>query len=177
MSDQTTAGRVSDPVAETGGLHEVRAWFRDPALLQDAIHQLTMAGFDRADLSLPEAAPPLERSTPESGAETPDTEEDARQIRTVHTSTAAAAAAMLGAGVTVATGGAALPAVAAAFAAAGVVGGATYAASSAVNASEQSERDDRAAAGQLILSVRTPTEARRDRALAILRAAGGSDTP
>jgi hypothetical protein len=158
-----------------GDLHEVRARFADSAHMQEAISQLTMAGFDRADLSLPEVEPPAERSTPESGAEVPDTDEDARQARTVHTSTAAAAAALAAAGITAATGGAALPAVVAAVAAGGLVGGGTYAASSAANAVTQNERDTRAEAGTLVLSVRAPTQAKRSRAEAILLAAGGMD--
>ena len=70
-----------------------------------------------------------------------DTEDDARQARTLHTSTAAAIAALAGAGMTVATGGAAAPAVAAAVAAGAAAGGATYAVSSAANDQEQAELD------------------------------------
>jgi hypothetical protein len=156
-------------------IHEVRATFSDSARLQDAISQLTVAGFDRADLSLPEASPPIERSTPESVAKEPDTDVDAQQARTVHTSTAAAVAGIAAAGITAATGGAALPIAAAAVIAAGVVGGGTYAVSSAVNSSEQEDRNVRAASGTLILAVRVTTQEMRERAEAILRAAGGVD--
>jgi hypothetical protein len=101
-----------------GALHEVRATFRDPEAMQNAVSQLEMSGFDRADLSLPEVSPPAERASPESGATEVDTEEDARQTRTLHTSGAAAVVRLAAAGIVVATGGAAAPAVAAA-----VVGG------------------------------------------------------
>jgi hypothetical protein len=74
-----------------GTLHEVRATFTDPDAMQDAVARLETSGFDRADLSLPEAMPPIEGTTPESGAKPVDTEEDARQARTLHTSGAAAA--------------------------------------------------------------------------------------
>lgn len=143
--------------------------------MQEAIKRLTASGFDRADLSVPEAAPPVTRSTPESGAMPADTEDDARQARTLHTSTAAAAAALAGAGITVATGGAAAPAVAAAVAAGAAAGGATFAVSSAANDQEQAELDVRAATGRLMLSVRAPTAAKRSEAEAILRGSGATD--
>jgi hypothetical protein len=161
--------------APLGELHEVRATFPTSDRMQDAIGRLELSGFDRADLSLPEAAPPLERSTPESGAEPADTEDDARQARTMHSSTAAAAAAIAAAGLTIGTGGAAAPAIAAAVLAGGAIGGATSAVSSAAISGEQRDRDAKAAAGTLILSVRTPTRAMRDKAVDILRAAGGTD--
>ena len=85
-----------------------------------------MSGFDRADLSLPENMPPSERATPEAGAKAVDTEEDARQTRTLHTGGAAAAVGMAAAGVVIASGGAAAPAVAAAAVGAGAAGGIAY---------------------------------------------------
>jgi hypothetical protein len=155
-------------------MHRVQGHFRDSATLQRAVDKLSMAGFDRADLSLPEPSADG-RATPETAARPADTEADARQFRTVQTSTAAAAAAMAAAGITLATGGAAAPAVAAAVAAAGVAGGGIFAVSSAVNAGEQNTRDTDAAAGMLVLSVRAPTPARQEQAEAILLAAGGTD--
>src|SRR5690242_8675834 len=113
-----------------GILHEVRATFRDPDAMQEAVSRLETHGFDRADLSLPEVLPPPERATPEAGAKPVDTEEDARQARTLHTSGAAAAVGMAAAGVVIATGGAAAPAVAAAVVGAGVAGGIAYGLSS-----------------------------------------------
>jgi hypothetical protein len=73
----------------------------------------------------------------------------------------------------VATGGAAIPAVAAAVAAGGLLGGATFAATKAADDAEQTERDRQAAAGTLILSVRTTTPDRYAKAAEALRAAGG----
>lgn len=170
-SDMHTAERGP----EIGALHEVRGTFNSAEQMQAAIQQLSVSGFDRADLSVPEAAPPAARSTPESGALEADTEDDARQARTMHTSTAATMAALAAAGVTVATGGAAAPAVAAAVAAGAAVGGATYAVSSAANQQEQTELDTRAALGSLILAVRAPTATKRSTAEGILRGAGATD--
>ncbi|MGE0226146.1 MAG: hypothetical protein AB7F35_13955 [Acetobacteraceae bacterium] len=163
------------PVDTTGKVHEVSATFRSSDEMQHAISQLNLHGFDRADLSLPEPDPPPDRDTPEAGAMEPDTEEDARQARVLHTSTAASMAALAAAGITVATGGAAAPAIAAAALAGGAAGGATYAASSAANSHEQEVREDRAAAGELILSARAPTPEKRNEAEAILRSAGGTN--
>ncbi|HEX3404108.1 MAG TPA: hypothetical protein VHT74_27685 [Acetobacteraceae bacterium] len=162
------------PGPAIGDIHEVRASFRDPDALQDAVEQLELSGFDRADLSLPEANPPGERATPESGAGPVDTEEDARQARTLHTSGAAAAAALAAAGVVIGTGGAAVPAVAAAVVGGGLAGGAAYALSSVANEDEQQNRESKAASGTLILSVRAMTAAKRDEAAAILRNNGAT---
>jgi hypothetical protein len=172
MADQTRTAKQGPVIGE---LREVRGIFSSPEQMQRAIQRLSASGFDRADFSVPEAGAPVTRSTPESGAMPADTEDDARQARTLHTSTAAAAAALPGAGVTVATGGAALPAVAAAIAAGVAAGGATYAVSSAANDQEQAELEGRAASGRLILSVRTPTEAKRSAAESILRGSGAMD--
>jgi hypothetical protein len=151
-----------------GALHEVRATFNSPEAMQAAVAQLELSGFDRADLSLPEMAPAAEQDTPESGAKPVDSEEDARQARTLHTSGAASVAGMAAAGVVIATGGAAAPAVVAAVAGAGLAG-----LSSAANRGEQVDREQRAAAGALILSVRAASVTKRDEAEGILRQAGG----
>ncbi len=157
-----------------GALHEVRATFRDPEAMQNAVYRLEMSGFDRADLSLPEVAPPAERATPESGATEVDTEEDARQTRTLHTSGAAAAVGMAAAGVVIATGGAAAPAIAAAVVGGGLAGGAAFALSTAANQDEQASRERKAASGTLVLSVRTASAEKRGEAEAIMRAAGAA---
>jgi len=167
--------QTAAPGPAIGGVHEVRGFFSSADQMQTAIQQLSVSGFDRADLSVPEIAAPVERSTPESGALPADTDDDARQARTMHTSTAAAIAALAGAGVTVATGGAAAVAAVAAVAAGAAVGGATYAVSTAANDQEQAELDTRAALGKLMLSVRAPNEAKRAEAKGILRAAGATD--
>ena len=161
--------------AVIGALHEVRATFRDADAMQRAVARLEISGFDRADLSLPEVMPPAERATPEQGAKPVDTEEDARQTRTLHVSGAAAAVALAASGVVVASGGAAVPAVAAALLGGGAAGGVAYTLSSASNADEQMDRERKAASGNLILSVRAPSAEKRAEAQSILRAAGGME--
>jgi len=152
-------------------LHEVRASFGHPDAMQAAVDRLETSGFDRADLSLPEPVP----STPEAGARPVDTEPDARQTRTLHVSGAAAAVALAAAGVVIAGGGAVAWAVVAAVVGATVAGGLVHLLSSAANQGEQMDRERKAAAGTLILSVRTPDPQKRGEAVAILRAAGGTE--
>lgn len=155
-------------------LREVRAAFASPDQMQDAVSRLSVSGFDRADLSLPSPGLTDGTETPEAGTKPASTESDARQARTLGASTAGAAAALAAAGVTVATGGAAAPAVAAAVVAGGAAGGSVFAVHGAADLMEQKDRDDRAASGDLVLAVRTPTEAKRTEAEAILRAAGAT---
>jgi hypothetical protein len=163
--------QVTSSAAIIGEIHEVRATFATPDLMQNAITQLEMSGFDRADLSLPEVIPPEEFATPVAGARPADTEEDARQARTLQTS---AIAAMAAGGAVIATGGAVAPAIAAAVVGGGMFGTAAYAISSATNSEEQEDRERRAATGTLVLSVRTPNEAKRGDAEVILRSAGAT---
>jgi Flp pilus assembly protein TadB len=158
-----------------GPLHEVRATFADPDAMQEAVSRLETAGFDRADLSLPEVAPPVERDTPEWGAKAVDTEPDARQARTLHVSGAAAAVALGAAAVVIAFGASVGWAIVAAIVGAIIAGGVVYLLSSAANQSEQMDREFKAATGTLVLSVRSSTEAKRIEAQAILRAAGGTE--
>jgi len=153
---------------------EVRATFATPGQMQDAVSKLSISGFDRADLSLPSPGLLQGTETPEAGTKPASTEADARQARTLGASTAAAAAAMAAVGITIATGGAAAPAVAAAVVAGGAAGGSVFAVHKMADQSEQTDRDDRAASGDLVLAVRVPTEAKRSEAEAILRAAGAT---
>lgn len=169
MSDNPNAG------PSLGTLHEVRGRFDSSDSMSDAVERLLLAGFDRAELSLPEPSPPPERSTPASGAKPADTAEDAGTARTLHTSGAASVAALLAAGLTVGTGGAAAPAFAAALGAGALAGGATFAATRAADGQEQQDRDVKAAEGQLYLSVRTATPERRAEAETVLRDAGALD--
>jgi hypothetical protein len=157
-----------------GEVHEVRGIFASPELMQDAVTKLELSGFDRADLSLPEVLPPDELATPEAGAKPADTEEDARQARTLQTSAAAAIAAMAAGGAVIATGGAVAPALAAAVVGGGMFGSAAYAISSAASSEEQQDREHKAASGRLVLSVRTPDAAKRGKAEAVLRSAGAT---
>jgi hypothetical protein len=155
-------------------LREVRATFANADQMQDAVSRLSMSGFDRADLSLPSSASLDGQATPESGSKPASTESDARQARTLGASVAASAAALAAAGVTVGTGGAAAPAVAAAVAAGGVAGGSVFAVHGAANRSEQKDRDDHAARGDLVLAVRATTSAKQSEAEGILRSAGAT---
>jgi hypothetical protein len=98
---------------------EVQGIFEDDQTLQDAIARLTLAGFDRADLSLPIASPAPGEATPELGAATPTTDIDRQQMRTLGASAAAATGAIAAAGITIATGGLAAAAAAAAVSAIG----------------------------------------------------------
>jgi hypothetical protein len=157
-----------------GEIHELWATFATPNLMQNAVTQLEMSGFDRADLSLPEVRPPEEFATPEAGAKPADTEEDARQTRTLQTSAAAAIAAMAAGGAVIATGGAVAPAIAAAVVGGGMFGSAAFAISNATNSEEQEDREHKAATGTLVLSVRVPNETKRSEAEAILRSLGAT---
>ena len=148
---------------------QVQASFASSEQMQDAVSRLSVSGFDRAEISLPTGEPDGVEAGPAS------TEDDARQARTLGASTVGAAAAMAAAGITIATGGAAAPAVAAAVLAGGAAGGATFAAQGAGNAAEQQTRDDLAASGDLVLTVRPKSEAKQLEAEAILKAAGATD--
>ena len=166
MSDQE-----SGPVT----LREVRATFARSEQMQDAVSKLSMSGFDRADMSLPSPGLLEGTETPEAGTKAASTESDAGQMRTLGASTAAAAAAIAAAGVTIATGGAAAPAIAAAVVAGGAAGGSVFAIHGTADKIEQSDRDSRAAEGDLVLAVRATTDEKRSEAEAILRAAGATD--
>ncbi|HEX3576125.1 MAG TPA: hypothetical protein VHU42_16115 [Rhodopila sp.] len=166
---------MNDSADGTVALREVRATFASADQMQGAVSTLSVSGFDRAELSLPSPERVRGTAAPEAGSKPASTEPDARQARTLGASTAATAAALAAAGVTVATGGAAAPAVAAAAVAGGAAGGSVFAAHRTADQSEQAERDERAASGDLVLSVRTSTEAKRSEAEAILRAAGATN--
>jgi hypothetical protein len=166
---------MSDSAVGSAAQRQLRATFARSDQMQDAVSKLTLSGFDRADLSLPSPAAIEGTETPESGTKAASTEPDARQARTLGASTAASAAALAAAGITIATGGAAAPAVAAALVAGGAAGGSVFAVQGAANKVEQSDRDDRAAHGELVLAVRAPTDAKRAEAEGILREAGATD--
>lgn len=167
--------QVNDSADSIQAQRQIRATFAKSDQMQDAVTRLSMSGFDRADLSLPSPGLIEGTETPESGAKPASTEPDARQARTLGASTAAAAAALAAAGITIATGGAAAPAVAAAVVAGGAVGGSVFAIHGTADKIEQTERDDRAATGDLVLAVRVATDAKAAEADAILRSAGATD--
>ena len=144
------------------------------ALLNEAIKRLEAAGFDRADLSLPEIDPPPERATPEAGAKDPDTGVEAQQSRLLHSGVGGAIGAMAAATAVAATGGAAAAIAGAAIGGGLVVGGVAHVISRGASEEEQEDRDRKAAAGKLVLSVRAPTTERQAHATAVLRAAGAT---
>jgi hypothetical protein len=155
-------------------IDEVQGIFPSDAALQDAIGRLTRAGFDRAALSLPVASPSVADATPNEGAANPDTEDDMRQLRTLGSSTAGILGAAIGAGLTVASGGAALPAFAAAAGLGLVTGGGVFAVSSAASDAQAETRNEAAASGELVLAVnlRAPEDAAK--AEAAMRQAGAT---
>jgi len=153
-------------------LREVRARFTSSEALNEAVAQLSMAGFDRADLAVPDqTVSPNEQL----GAATATTDSDSQQARTLATSLAAAAGAMLAGGVVVATGGIAAVAAVAAVAAGGGAGAVAHAIAAKVEDADHADRESKAAAGLLVLSVRTPTRAKQDLASAIATHAGALD--
>jgi hypothetical protein len=166
---------MNNPADGIATLREVRATFASPDQMQDAVSRLSVSGFDRADLSLPSPGLVQGTETPEAGTKPASTESDARQARTLGASTAAAAAALAAAGVTIATGGAAAPAVAAAAVAGAAAGGSIFAVHGAADQTEQTDRENRAGHGELVLAVRVTTEAKQSEAEAILRAAGATN--
>ena len=160
----------TNPMPPTGDI--VYALMPDGDRLNTAIKALEDSGFDRADLSLPEIDPPPERATPEAGTTEADTDVEAQQSRLVHSAVGGSFAAMMAATATAATGGVAAAVAGAAIGTGLAVGAAANAISRWASSEEQKERDRRAAEGKLVLAVHVTEPVRRDRAVAILRAAG-----
>lgn len=157
-------------------VHEVQGTFPDDATMQGALSQLTLAGYDRADFSLPEDQPAGEPATPNETAEPPTDDVDKRQLRTMGASMAGYAGAVAAAGATLATGGAAGLAVAAA-AAIGVGTGATAnAAGNAADNAQVEARNQRGREGRLILAVRTTTSDQVNQVTGLMQQAGASKT-
>jgi len=171
MDQTTTQPAPAEPVF---GTESVFGLFPTSALLDGAIKELETSGFDRADLSLPEIDPPPDRASPELSTKAADTDADAQQSRVLHSATGGAFAAMMAATATAATGGAAAVVAGAAIGAGLAVGAAAHAISRYASSEEQLERDRRAAAGRLVLSVRAPEADRRARGIDILQATGAT---
>ena len=158
--------------ALTDAIQELQASFPNDAALQAAIGKLELAGFDHADLSLPN--PTVSVDTPDS-AEAATDNVDRVQLRTMASGMAGTAAGMIAAGVIVATGGLAAPVVAA-------VGGAsalgTIALTSGANVANDSAdakaRDELGTAGKLILAVRIRSAEWREKAMAVLEHSGAT---
>ena len=172
MSDDSTGQGAGPALAHS--IHEVQGRFPNNATLQDALGRLTIAGYDRADFSLPDEQAAT-MPTPNETAENPTDEIDKAQLRTMGTSMAGFAGAATAGGVVLATGG--LAAVAAAAAAAvglgaGAVAGAT---GLAVDRNQEAEHDRRGAEGRLILAVRARNEEKATEITALMQQAGGTD--
>ncbi|WP_158743729.1 hypothetical protein [Acidisphaera sp. L21] len=171
MSEQT-ASKAGPTMAES--VEEVQGIFPSDAAMQDAIAKLTLAGFDRADLSLPATHTTPGHATPNQGAADPMTDTDVRQARTMGTSMAGAVGAMAAAGATIATGGAAGLAIAAAAAVGAGSALAANAAGTAAKVTQEEGRDEAAAAGELVLAVHAATPEKRADAERIMQASGAS---
>lgn len=173
MSDEAANSR-SGP-ALSGSTTEVQGTFPSDAAMQKAIGDLTLAGFDRAALSLPTGVTQGAGATPTQGASDPMTDIDVQQTRTMGTSMAGTIGAFAAAGVTIMTGGAAGVAIAAA-AALGVGSAlAVNAAGNAVDSAQSAGRDQAAGAGQLILAVSASDPEWCAKAQQIMRAAGATE--
>ena len=123
---------------------------------------------------MPEIDPPSERATPEAGAKEPDTGVEAQQSRLLYSGMGGAIGAMMAATATAATGGAAAAIAGAAVGGGLVVGRIAHVIRRGTSEEEQEDRDRKAAARTLVLSVRVPTVERQVRATEVLRAVGAT---
>lgn len=173
MSDDPAATSKEAP-RRAGTAFEVQGLYATDAAMQEAVAQLTLAGFDRAELSLPIAQLDPAHATAETSAEVPTTLIDVQQTRTMATSMAGTIGAFAAAGAIIATGGAAAVAIAGAAAIGGGAAALVHTVGDGIAANEQHRLDDRAAAGELVLSVRTFTADKRDIAMRVLRDCGAT---
>lgn len=157
-------------------VHEVQGVFPDDDTMQTALSQLTLAGYDRADFSLPEEQAANELATPNESAAPPTDDADKRQLRTMGTSMAGYAGAVAVAGATLATGGAAGLAVAAAAAVGAGTGVMANAAGQAADKAQVEARNQRGRDGRLILAVRTTTPDQVSQVLGLMQEAGALKT-
>ena len=173
MGENTESAPKPGPALQDT-VHEVQGHFPGDAAMQDALARLALAGYDRADFSLPEDRRGMSPATPDEGAENPTDEIDQAQVRTMGTSMAGYAGAVAVAGAMIATGGAAALAAAAA---AAVGAGAAVAANAAGQAADRlsvDERDQQGAAGTLILAVRTRSAAQAQEVMGLMRETGAT---
>jgi len=157
-------------------VQEVQGTFPDDATMQDALSQLTLVGYDRADFSLPEEQPAGVAATPNEGADPATDDADRRQLRTLGTSMAGYAGAVAVAGATLATGGAAGLAVAAAAAVGAGTATAANSAGRAADTAQVEERNKRGREGRLILAVRTTTPEQVNQVMELMQKSGASKT-
>ncbi len=153
---------------------EVQGYFPDHTTLQTALARLEDAGFSRGDLSPPEEHPHFGEKAASASGDSLVGETDKAQFRTLGTGMAGYVGAAAVAGATIATGGTA----AVALAAAAAVGIGSAAAATGVGhiASEklETQEDELALEGRLVLGVRTATRENFDKATSIMTAAGAS---
>jgi hypothetical protein len=147
--------------------------FTNSEALNAAIKELEIAGFDRADLGLPEFEP---EAIPDLTPKPPDTDVEAQQSRIFHTSVGGAFAAVLAAMIAAMLGGGIGAMVGAAIGAALVVGALAQLVSRMASRREQADRDRKAVKGELVLSVRTAAPEKVSRATGILLKAGAVKT-
>ena len=166
--------QTAAPHGTLGVAREVQAIFATQAQLDEAMDALRLRGFDRADLSLPTAAPRHADATPEAGAGNATTEIDRQQARTLGGSTAGVVAALGGAVITVATGGVAAAAIGVAAVAGLAAGGATHAALAGGGETVKADRDEAASKGELVLAVAVRDAEREAVALDVLRQSGAT---
>lgn len=152
-------------------VYELQGVFPNDAALQEAMGKLSLAGFDHADLSLPDAK--ALKDTPDTASAATDSI-DVGQLRTMASGMTGVAAGMA-AGAIVATGGLAAPVVAAIGGASAI--GAVVAVSgvgAAVDNAGAEARDRLGAEGKLILAVRIRSPEMLPKAEAAMREAGAT---
>jgi len=146
--------------------------FHGKERMEEAVMRLAGSIFDRSQISI--RVPGHEDEASYSSRETPVQEDDARNLRTLGTSTAAAGLGMAAAGAVIATGGAALPAVAAAAAAGGATIAAGEAAGSAATSGGETDQQHAADERGVIVMVSADTPERQAKAEEIMRDAGAA---
>lgn len=176
MSDTTGLVMQDGSPAVATQVEEVQGQFPSNAAMQDAVGRLTLAGFDRAALSLPKPHPAGSENTPEEGADAVTSDVDKRQLRTMGTGMAGYLGAAAAAGATIATGGAAGLAIAAAVAVGAGAAAAASTGATAVEDSDTEELDRMAAAGQLVLAVRATSDEQAQTAMRLMTEAGATRT-
>ena len=169
---ETRAGMNEGPALEQA-VQEVRGQFATDAVMQQAMSRLTLAGYDRADFSLPsdrgDSVP-----TPDQGADNPVDATDKAQLRTMGSSMAGLVGAAAAAGATIATGGAAGIAIAAAAAVGAGSGLVANAVGHTIDRGDVEVRDAKGAIGELILAVRVTSEVEANEAAAIMQSEGAT---
>ena len=172
MTDNSTEQNNDSTLAHS--VQEVQGHFPDNATLEDALGRLTIAGYDRADFSLPDEQEAV-MPTPNETAENPTDNIDQAQLRTMGTGMAGFAGAAAAGGAIIATGGAAAVAAAAAALAGAGSAGIAGATGVAVDRNETAKHDKRGAEGTLILAVRATSPEEVEEITFLMQQSGGTD--